>query len=132
MFLAQKLTNPWSVLWATLILITIEKKAADSPNLVVNIVVAFAAAALGGSLGYGVIPALVATVDKEFESVRVWPTKLFMSVLFVLQISALLGWFAWVVCQRRREGRQREREVQLTPAGQGATAELECSISALA
>lgn len=99
--------------------------AVDSRNLVAYVVVTSAASALGRVLGYGAISAL-AVKGGEFRSVRLVPMKIFMSVLFVLQILVLPGWFVWLVWQRRRDERQRVSEMQLTPAGPEAATELEC------
>lgn len=123
---SSKLINTFQVLWATLLLINSRNDAADSRNLVANIVVAFAGTALGRVLGYGVLPALTAAGDEWFESVKIEPSKVFMSIMFALQILALLVWFVWLLRQRLREGRQKGGEGQLTPAGPNRPSEPEC------
>lgn len=104
-------------------LISSENDAINPPNLVANIVVAFAGTALGRVLGYGVLPALIAAGDTR--SVRVAPTKIFMCVMFALQMMALLAWFVRFVSQRLRERQQKGSERQLSPAGANSLPERE-------
>lgn len=93
-----------------------------------NIVIAFAANALGRVLGYGALPALtVAAQEWSGPAVKITPVKIFFCVLFVLQVLALSVWLLWHVWERLGEGRRSEREVQPTSAGPDvAAAELEC------
>lgn len=106
-------------------LISSENDAINPPNLVANIVVAFAGTALGRVLGYGVLPALIVAGDTRSESVRVAPTKIFMCVMFALQIMALLAWFVRFVSQRLRERQQKGSGGQLSPAGANSPPERE-------
>ncbi|KAG6353414.1 hypothetical protein INS49_005595 [Diaporthe citri] len=111
------------LLWAILLLRSSRPDTADSQNLVANIVVAFAATALCRLLGYGALHGLTDVAnDWAFHS-TVWegPTKIFMSIMFGLQILVLLGWFFCLDWQR-----QRRREGQSTSARPDITAELEC------
>lgn len=93
-----------------------------------NLVIAFAASALGRVLGYGVLPALTVAADEwSGPAVRVNSVEIFFCAMFVLQIFTLLAWLLWHVWQRRGVGQRKSREVQLTLAvPDAAAAELEC------